>query len=83
MPPSSPYLVAMTTQPPSTTEYEENIFFACSGGSNLRKSAVIVLTRVRKYKTTCLGSHIAGANPYNSSEGHHLPGWLLWQPILS
>ena len=30
-----------------------------------RKSAVIVLTRVRKYKTTCLGPHIAGANPYN------------------
>ena len=25
--PSSPYLVAMATEPPSTSEYEENIFF--------------------------------------------------------
>ena len=48
-----------------------------------RKSAVIVLARVRKYETTCPGPHIAGANPYNSPEGHHIPGWLPWQPILS
>ena len=37
MSPSSLYLVAMATKPPSTPEYEENIFFACSGGSNSKK----------------------------------------------
>ena len=37
MSPSSPYLVAMATEPPSTPEYEENILFACSGGSNSKK----------------------------------------------
>ena len=83
---SSPYLVAMATEPPSTPEYEENIFFACSGGSNSKKIGSYSpnsVTRVEKYKTTCLGPHIARTNTYNSPEGHHLPGWLPWQPILS
>ena len=37
MSPSSLYLVAMATEPPPTPEYEENIFFAGSGGSNSKK----------------------------------------------
>ena len=63
MSPSSPYLVTIATEPPSTP--------------------VLVPTGVRKYKTTCLDQHSVGANPYNSPEGHHLPGWLPWQPLLS
>ena len=69
MSPSSPYLVAMATEPPSTPEYEENIFLPVLVVLIQRKSAVIVLTRVGKYKTTYLGPHIAEANPYNSTEG--------------
>ena len=63
MSPSSPYLVAMATEPPSTPEYEENIFLPVLVVLIQRKSAAIVLTRVRKYKTTCQGPQIAGANP--------------------
>ena len=83
MSPSIPYLVAMATEPPSTPEYEKKNFLPVLVVLIQRKSTAIVLARVRKYKTTCLGAHIAGANPYNSPEGHHLPGWLPWQPILS
>ena len=81
MSPSSLYLVAMATEP--TPEYKEFFFFPFLVVLIQRHSAVKVLTRVRKNKTTCLVPHIVGTNPYNLPEGHHLPGWLPGQPILS
>ena len=55
---SSPYSVAMAKEPPSTLEYEEFVL-AVLVVLIQRNSAVIILTRVRKHKTTCLGPHIA------------------------
>ena len=60
--PFSPYLVVMATEPPSTSGYEENICLSVLVVLIQRKSAVIILARFRKYKTTCLGPQIAGAN---------------------